>query len=244
MYNMDKEKAERIQRIFGWVRFIILVLFLAFVFIGLSKAQTTNDFGLWISAGMEKNLSDRWNLGVCTELRTKDNTESVDRWQLGVSGTYKVSKVLKLGGGYEFHLKNRTVDDVTETVPRHRLIFDITPGGKVSDWLKLSFRERYQYTYMMQKGNVGASQEHHLRNRFKAEIAKDKVKLIPFASVEMFNNLGKQFQIDEMRMAIGTTYSINAHHAVSLGYLLDLKRSAAGLDKALHVLTTGYVYKI
>ncbi len=96
----------------------------------------------------------------------------------------------------------------------------------------------------MQKGNVDASHEHHLRNRFKIEIAKDKVKLIPFVSVEMFNNLGKQFQIDEMRMVIGTTYSINAHHAVSLGYLLDLKRSAAGLNKALHVLTSGYVYKI
>ena len=42
---MDKEKG--IQRIFNWVRFIILVLFLTFVFIGLSKAQTTNDFGMW-----------------------------------------------------------------------------------------------------------------------------------------------------------------------------------------------------
>lgn len=152
---------------------------------------------------------------------------------------------MKLGGGYEFHLKNRTVDDMTETVPRHRLMFDITPEGKVSDWLKLSLRERYQYTYMMQKGNVDASHEHHLRNRFKAEIANSKMNgWSPFASVEMFNNLGKQFQIDEMRMAIGTAYSINAHHAVSLGYLLDLNRSAAGLDKALHVLTSGYVYKI
>jgi len=33
---MDKEKAKRIQRIFNWVRFVILVLFLTFVFIGLS----------------------------------------------------------------------------------------------------------------------------------------------------------------------------------------------------------------
>ena len=242
---MDKEKAERIQRIFNWVRFIILVLFLAFVFIGLSKAQTTNDFGMWISAGTEKKVNDSWGLGANTELRTKDNTGSVERWQLGVSGTYKVSKVLKLGGGYEFHLKNRTVDDVTETVPRHRLMFDITPGGKFSNWLKLSLRERYQYTYMMQKGNVDASHEHHLRNRFKAEIANSKINgWSPFASVEMFNNLGKQFQIDEMRMAIGTAYSINAHHTINFGYLLDLKRSADGMNKGLHVLTSGYVYKI
>jgi len=60
----------------------------------------------------------------------------------------------------------------------------------------------------------------------------------------MFNDLGKRFQIDEMRMTIGTTYSINAHHAINLGYLLDLKRSADGLNKGLHVLTSGYIYKI
>ena len=95
----------------------------------------------------------------------------------------------------------------------------------------------------MQKGNENAINEHHLRNRFKAEIAHGKMNSwSPFASVEMFNNLGKQFQIDEMRMAIGTSYSINAHHAINLGYLLDLKRSAGGLDKALHVLTSGYMY--
>ena len=195
---MEKEKAEKIIKIYNWVRFIILVLFLTFVFIGLSKAQTTNDFGKWVSVGAEKNVNDSWGLGVSTELRTKDNTGSVDRWQLGVSGTYKVCKVMKLGGGYEFHMKNRTVDDGTETVPRHRLMFDITPGGKVSDWLKLSLRERYQYTYMMQngrsserhdaringrvvtdegkaKGNVDASHEHPLRNRFKAEITNSKM---------------------------------------------------------------------
>ena len=101
---------------------------------------------MWTTIGTEKNVNDSWSLGVNTEIRTKNNVGSVDRWQLGVSGTYKVSKVMKLGGGYEFHLKNRTVDDVTEMVPRHRLMFDITPGGKVSNWLKLSLRERYQYT--------------------------------------------------------------------------------------------------
>ena len=243
---MDKEKAKRIQRIFNWVRFVILVLFLTFIFIGLSKAQTTNDFGMWISAGAEKKLSDRFNLGVSTELRLKDNAGSVDRWQLGMNGTYKVSKVLKLGAGYEFHLKKRmVVDETTETVPRHRLMFDITPEGKITDWFKLSLCERYQYTYMMRKGNMDASHEHHLRNRFKAEIANSKMNgWSPFASVEMFNNLGKQFQIDEMRMAIGTAYSINAHHTINFGYLLDLKRSADGMNKGLHVLTSGYVYKI
>jgi len=55
---MEKEKAEKIIKIYNWVRFIILVLLLAFIFIGFSKAQTTNDFGMWVSAGAEKNVND------------------------------------------------------------------------------------------------------------------------------------------------------------------------------------------
>ena len=34
--NMDKEKAKRIVKIYNWVRFIIIVVFLIFVLIGLS----------------------------------------------------------------------------------------------------------------------------------------------------------------------------------------------------------------
>lgn len=245
LFSMDEEKRKRVFRIYNWVRIILFVLLLTFIFVKLVKAQTTNDFGVWVSAGSEKSVRDSWIFGISTELRTKDYSKSVDRWRLGVSGTYKVSKVLKLGGGYEFHLKNRTEDNVTEVVPRHRLIFDITPGGKMFDWLKVTLRERYQYTHMIQKGNVDASHEHHLRNRLKAEIINSNMNSwSPFASVEMFNNLNKQMQIDEMRMTIGTANSINAHHGINLGYLLDLKRSAGGLDKALHVLTMGYMYHI
>ena len=54
---MDKEKAERIIKIYNWVRYIILAVFLTFVFVALSKAQTTHDFGMWISTGAEKKIS-------------------------------------------------------------------------------------------------------------------------------------------------------------------------------------------
>ena len=68
---MDKEKAERIIKIVNWVRYIILAVLLTFVFVALSKAQTTHDFGAWYSAGMEKKISADWNVGIGTELRTK-----------------------------------------------------------------------------------------------------------------------------------------------------------------------------
>ena len=169
------------------MRYILLALLLAFLVIGYSNAQNTDDFGMWMTVGTEKKLNDRWNLGAGIELRTKDNSGSVDRWQLAINGAYKVSKFLKLGANYELQLKKRTVDSGKETVPRHRLMFDITPGGKVMNWLKLSLRERYQYTYTVQKSNVKAIHEHHLRNRFKAEIDNSNMKgWSPYLSVEMF----------------------------------------------------------
>ncbi len=45
---MEKEKAERIIKIYNWVRFIILVLLLTAVFVGLTKAQTTNGYGMMV----------------------------------------------------------------------------------------------------------------------------------------------------------------------------------------------------
>ena len=243
LFSMDEEKRKRVFRIYNWVRIILLVLLLTFIFVKLVKAQTTNDFGVWVSAGSEKSVRDSWIFGISTELRTKDYSKSVDRWRLGVNATYKVCKSLKLGGGYEFLLKSRKTGDWKEKVPRHRFMFDITSGTKVFNWLKLSLQERYQYTYTMQKGNVYAIHEHHLRSRFKTEMSNSKMKCwSPFASVEMFNNMAKQFQVDEMRVALGTTYNINTRHAINFGYLLDLKRSANGLNNALHVLTSGYVF--
>ena len=37
---MNQEKAEKIIKIVNWVRFIILVVLMTFVFVTLSKAQT------------------------------------------------------------------------------------------------------------------------------------------------------------------------------------------------------------
>lgn len=103
--SMDKEKAERIIKIYNWVRFIILAVFLTFLFVTLSKAQTTHDFGVWYSAGMEKKISADWNAGIGTELRTKHRREYIDRWKLDIHSMYRIHPHFKLGAAYEFHLK-------------------------------------------------------------------------------------------------------------------------------------------
>ena len=105
--------------IVNWVRYIILAVFLAFVFVALSKAQTTHDFGVWYSAGMEKKISADWNAGIGTELRTKHRREYIDRWKLDIHSTYRIHRYLKLGAAYEFHLKNQTTGSETISLQHH-----------------------------------------------------------------------------------------------------------------------------
>ena len=242
--NMDKEKAERIIKIVNWVRYIILAVVLAFVFVALSKAQTTHDFGMWISAGAEKKLSADWNAGIGTELRTKHRREYIDRWKLDIYSMYRIHQHLKLGAAYEFHIKNHATGSETISLLHHRFMADAVPSIFVNGWLHLSLRERYQYTYRMAKDDIDALHEHHLRSRMKAVIAKAQSKWEPFASAEVFNNMEERFTIDEIRLAAGTGYRFSPRHSVNIGYMLNLKKSADSLDKMLHALTTEYIYNL
>ena len=241
---MDKEKAERIIKIYNWVRIIILVVFLTFVFVALSKAQTTHDFGMWISAGAEKKLTADWNAGIGTELRTKHSRECIDRWKLDIHSMYKIHRHFKLGAAYEFYIKNQTTGGETVSLPHHRFMADVVPAMSVNGWLHLSLRERYQYTYRMARHDIDARHEHHLRSRMKAVMATVRSKWEPFVSAEVFNNMGERFTVDEIRLTAGTGYSFSPHHSVNIGYMLNLKKSSDSLDKMLHVLTTEYIYNL
>ena len=49
LFSMDEEKRKRVFRIYNWARIILFVLLLTFIFVKLVKAQTTNDFGVWVA---------------------------------------------------------------------------------------------------------------------------------------------------------------------------------------------------
>ena len=241
---MDKEKAERIIKIVNWVRYIILAVFLTFVFVALSKAQTTHDFGMWISTGTEKKFNADWSAGVGTELRAKHRREYIDRWKLDIHSMYRIHQHFKLGAAYEFHIKNQTTGSETISLPHHRFMADVVPSVSVSSWLKLSLRERYQYTYWMARHDIDAQHEHHLRSRIKAVMAMAQSKWEPFTSAKVFNNMSERFTIDELRLAVCTGFRFSPHHSVNIGYMLNLKKSTDRLGNMLHVFTTEYIYNL
>ena len=215
------------------------------LFLSMLSMYAQDDAGTWISTEMVKSIGRRWQAGAGGELRLKDNFASVDRWQLAANASYKVSPYLKLGATYEFHLKNRQLaDGEKEWVPRHRLMADATPQVKACSWLKLSLRERYQYTRMMAKSGIVAIDEHHLRSRLKVDF-DTHTTWNPYASCEIFNRLDSKFHTDEIRLAAGTTCTLSSHYMLSLGYLLDVKDNGTSLlGKRNHIIQASFTYKL
>lgn len=107
-----------------------------------------------------RKLNKKWSVGVETEMRTRDNTSTIDRWSFGVNGEYKATKRLKFGAGYELLYDHnekytyKTNGDLNKYANywglRHRLHFDVTGNLNFGKW-NLALRERWQYTYRPEK---------------------------------------------------------------------------------------------
>ncbi len=203
----------------------------------------SDEAGSWISVEFSKGLGSRWNLGVGTELRVYDNFKGIDRWHIKADAAFKACSFLKLYTSYEFHLKLKQNNlNEKEIFPRHRAKFDVVFHGKVAKYLRLSMRERYQFTHTSGVKTTPVVNEHHLLSKFKMDFPVKK--WTPYISYEIFNRLDKDFKFDEMRFAAGTVYSITEHHDISLGYLLDMKPDADNhFNKRVHVIQIGYVFK-
>ena len=134
-----------------------------------SAMAQSDDFGLDFSLEAQKKINKQWSIGLEGELRTRDNTKTVDRWSIGLGVDYKVLKWLKASAGYTFLYDNNqnisyyeaaddaVLDGDAEVgdpkkcakywIPRHRFNVSLTFDKKIFGDFKLSLRERWQYTY-------------------------------------------------------------------------------------------------
>ena len=54
----------------------------------LTAVAQGDDFGLDFSLEAQKKLNKKWSVSLGGELRTRDNTKTVDRWSVGVGADY------------------------------------------------------------------------------------------------------------------------------------------------------------
>ncbi len=222
-----------------------------------------DNFGTWAELGIQKELSPYWDLGGEFEYRSQEK----DRFGIGVGVGYNPSKYFKLGASYNFlyshkpEKMNKMEYDEDELVgyritqgywtPRHRAGFNATGTVKLWKWLRISLRERYQFTYRPEQtidrtdfeisesftpeGSYTERYEtpnpktreslstHFLRSRLKLAYDRKKAHLCPFVSCELYNNLGggEEFNLEKLRASIGADYKITSHHSVTVAYLLN-----------------------
>lgn len=135
----------------------------------LAWAGDNDDWGVWLNLNADKSLTRNLEVGLDGDLCTMDNCAKMDRWDVGAHLGYKAHKYLKLSAGYSFlhdcnpdntswsitgtHISDKTVETFTKDIikehwsSRHRFYAEASSSVKPCNWLKVSGRLRYQYTY-------------------------------------------------------------------------------------------------
>lgn len=238
----------------------------------LAWAGEEDDFGVWTEVGVEKLLPHDLTVGGDVEVRTQDNSTKMGRVSVGANVGYKVHKYLKVGAGYHF-LEGYTPDNEGKKyytpgywTPRHRVSFDLSSGVKLWRLVKLSVRERYQYTYRAEQdvtryesyvdgeGNYGyyadepetktrkRTDVHLLRSRLKIEFSRKHWHWTPFVSVEAQNNLQNAMHLHKVRTAAGAEYQFTKQHTLSAAYVFTCETKESP-DERVHAISVGYNFK-
>ena len=134
---------------------IIATVLLAAMCLPLS-AQS--EAGLLVSAEAEKQVNKKLSFGIEAEMRTRNNLKTMDRWKFGIGAEYKLTSWLKANAGYNLLNQNYREDynykssgALNKWRPsywgiKHRVYASLTGSYKFSNNIKLSLRERWQYT--------------------------------------------------------------------------------------------------
>ena len=230
-----------------------------------ATAQTEG--GLIAGAEVEKKVNKQLSVGVEAELRTRNDFKTMERWSLGLAASYKFNKWLKADAGYTL-LNTNFREDISYKSSgaynnwrpsywgiRHRVHASLTGTYKFQNNLRLSLRERWQYTYRPEKtvtrwdfdnscleDNVRVGNgKNQLRSRLQLEYDKKKALLTPYASVELYNS----WAIEKIRYTVGTDINVTKSHTFDVFYryqnMKDVEEDE--YDPNMHYIGVGYKFK-
>ena len=233
----------------------------------LTTATAQSEAGLLTELSAEKSITKKISVTVEGDYRTRNNFKTTDRWSLGVAGEYKLMKGLKLSAGYKM-LQTNFRENITLNTngtynnwrpsywgTRHRLHATLSGSYKLRNNLKISLRERWQWTYRAEKSTdrwdfdnalwettLRSGKAHHqLRSRLELSYDKKHSLLTPYASIELYNG----WNIEKIRYTVGTDLNLSKQHTLSVFYRFqDIKdNSADTYDPDMHYMGIGYKFK-
>lgn len=248
-------------------RLIVLMLAVA---ASLTSTYAQSESGMILGLEVEKKVNKKLGIGLEADFRSRNDFKTADRWSVGLNTDYKLSKWLKADAGYSFLNTNfrekiTVGDSKTKWRPsywggRHRFHLSLAADYKVWSNLRISLRERWQYTYRPEKevdrwkidetfktktldnGYVRDSDgKHQLRSRLQLEWDKKRALFTPYANIEFYNTLA----IEKVRYTIGTDIKLAKQHSASIFYRYQDMRNqdADDTDPDMHYLGVGYKFK-
>lgn len=252
------------------------------------QAQDTESYGaVWTEVGVTKVLPYDLSIDAGVGFRTLDWFEDANRFDASIGLGYKLGKYFKFGLSYTFiekhywdrpkaHYSGTTGNfngyniDEAHWAPRHRVSFEVTADKRFWKTLRISLRERYQFTHQAARdfnrqklrdpsydadGNITGYDEttealehkdawnrHLLRSRLKFAIDRKGWDWEPFVSAELHNDMGNSFHLDKIRCAAGTEYAVSKQHKISAAYIFTHENDDDG-NENIHAISIGYKFK-
>lgn len=258
MQNYDYHKAMSMRA--------CLVIWTAVLSVAAQPVWGQSEGGLLIEADAEKTITKKLSVGIGGDLRTRNNFKTMDRWSLGVSADYKLTSWLKADAGYKLLNTNFREDIDLKTSGaynhwrpsywgvKHRFYASLTGSYKFKNNIKISLRERWQYTYRPEKTVErwdfddeewedkvrDAKGKHQLRSRLQISYDRRRALLTPYVSAELYNSSG----IEKIRYTLGTDIRLSKQHSLNVFYRFqDMRNSAEDDDPDMHYLGIGYKFK-
>lgn len=233
-----------------------------------SSVKAEDSFGVWSEIGVEKSLNKKWSMGLDGNFRSQTKM----RGGLAVSLGYKPIKNLKLSAGYSFITsykveKTKQKPDEYEIFdyggeepyeylskkgynttssywsPRHRVNVDVTGNIKLGGHLRLSLRERYQYTYRQAQT---VSMFRH-RETFVPNLEFDEDwNAVPITEPDEVTDEWRnksiaaedahvlrsrlKLEYERKHLRISPFVSVELHNSLDNAFLLEKVRSSIGFD--------------
>ena len=223
--------------------------------------------GLIVGAEAEKKINKKWNVGIEAEMRTRNNFKTMDRWKFGIGTSYKLTSWLKASAGYDLLNTNfrekisyKSSGAYNNWRPsywgvKHRFHAALTGSYKFSNNLKLSLRERWQYTYRPEKtverwdfdneqweDKVRSGKgKNQLRSRLEVSYDKKRALFTPYASMELYNS----WAIEKIRYTVGTDIRLSKQHSLGVYYRFQNMKNVDedDYDPDMHYIGLGYKFK-
>lgn len=226
----------------------------------ISFAQKDN-FGIQLSAEATTKVNNSMNVGLTLETRSRDFLGDVERLSAGIDIDYKINSWLKASGGYIIigdhnrrisHYKENDRDVLKGLAKvgdpknrriywgvRHRTHLSLTGTWKINH-LKLSVRERWQYTYRRRRIVEGrynycydksdnavrlfpSKTTNVLRSRLSAEYKIKHFAGTPHVSTEFHNS----WELRKIRCAAGMEWKLQKGHTLDTYYRYQHRRNGS-----------------